>query len=100
ADNITVGDLFGTGTTQVALDLGVDGVKDTVTANGTAGNDTINVSGAGTSVSVTGLAAQLDITHAEAGDLLTIDAGAGNDTINAGALQAGVIGLAIDGGAG
>ena len=62
-DNITVGDLSGTGVTQVALDLGAaSGVKDTVTVNGTAGNDTINVVGTGTSVSVIGLAAQVDIT--------------------------------------
>ena len=100
ADNITVGDLTGTGVTQVALDLGTDGVTDTVTVTGTAGNDTINVVGAGTSVSVTGLAAQVDITHAEAGDALTINAGSGNDTISAATLPAGVMGLTIDGGAG
>jgi Ca2+-binding RTX toxin-like protein len=53
ADNITVGDLTGTGVTQVAIDLagvpgsGVgDGAADSVTVNGTAGNDTITVTGA------------------------------------------------------
>jgi Ca2+-binding RTX toxin-like protein len=100
ADNITVGDLTGTGVTQAALDLGADGLTDTVTVSGTAGNDTINVVGAGTSVSVTGLAAQVDITHAEAGDVLTINAGAGNDTISAATLPPGIVGLVIDGGAG
>jgi Ca2+-binding RTX toxin-like protein len=100
ADNITVGDLTGTGVTQVALDLGTDGVTDTVTVDGSAGNDTISVVGSGTSVSVTGLAAQVNIDHAEAGDVLTINAGSGNDTINAATLPAGTIGLTIDGGAG
>jgi Ca2+-binding RTX toxin-like protein len=99
ADIITVGDLTGTGVTQVALDLGTDGVKDTVTVAGTARNDKINVVGTGTSVSVTGLAAQVDITHAEAGDLLTINAGSGNDTVSAATLPA-IIGLVIDGGDG
>ncbi|HET9667108.1 MAG TPA: hypothetical protein VFP09_10145, partial [Desertimonas sp.] len=101
ADNIVVGDLTGTGVTQVALDLGgADGLKDTVTVTGTAGNDTINVVGTGTSVSVIGLAAQVDITNAEAGDVLTVNAGAGNDTISAATLPALVMGLTIDGGAG
>jgi Ca2+-binding RTX toxin-like protein len=100
ADNIVVGDLTGTGVTQVALDLGSDGLTDAVTVNATAGNDTINVVGSGTSVSVTGLAAQVNIDHAEAGDVLTINAGSGNDTINAATLPAGIIGLTIDGGAG
>ena len=100
-DNITVGDLTGTGVTQVALDLGgADGVTDTVMVTGTGGNDTINVVGAGTSVSVIGLAAQVDITNAEAGDVLTVNAGAGNDTISAATLPADIMGLTIDGGAG
>src|SRR4029077_4718387 len=50
ADNIVVGDLTGTGVTQVAIDLagtpgsGVgDGQADTVTVNGTAGSDRISL---------------------------------------------------------
>jgi Ca2+-binding RTX toxin-like protein len=104
ADNITVGDLTGTGMTQVAIDLGVngagDGQVDQVTVNGTNGNDQIHVSGSGGAVAVTGLAAQVNISHAEAGDLLTINGGTGNDTIDASGLAPGVIGLTIDGGAG
>jgi Ca2+-binding RTX toxin-like protein len=105
ADTVTVGDLTGTGVTQVGVNLGSngagDGSADTVAVTGTAGNDAINVSGAGTSVTVTGLAAQVNIDNAEgANDRLTISAGNGNDTINAAALAAGVIGLTIDGGAG
>src|SRR5947209_430706 len=64
ADHITVNDLTRTGVTQVAIDLSAtpgsgngigDGQADTVTLTGTAGNDQIQVVGAGTSVAVTGL---------------------------------------------
>src|SRR5262245_36740596 len=105
ADKITVNNLAATDVKQVSLNLaaaggGDDGATDQVTVNGTNGNDQITVVGAGTSVSVTGLSARVDISGAGAGDLLTINAGNGNDTINAAGLPAGVIGLTIDGGAG
>jgi Ca2+-binding RTX toxin-like protein len=108
ADNVNVGDLTGTGVTQVAIDLAAtpnsgvgDGAADSVTVNGTAGSDNIQVSGTAGSISVTGLAATVNIAGAEAAnDQLDIDGGAGNDTITAVGLAAGVIGLTIDGGAG
>ena len=108
ADNINVGDLTGTGVTQVAIDLesrpgsGVgDGAADSVTVNGTAGNDNVQVAGTGGSVSVTGLAATVTIAGAEgANDRLIVDGGAGNDVINAAGLAAGNVQLTIDGGAG
>jgi Ca2+-binding RTX toxin-like protein len=106
ADTITVGDLTGTGVTQVALDLGSstgtgDGAADQVIVNGTAKNDQIQVTGAGTSVLVAGLAEQVTIANAEAAnDSLLVNGGAGNDTIDAGTMPAGIIGLTIDGGAG
>ena len=110
ADNITVGDLTTTGITQVALDLSAtpgtgtgDGSVDRVTVTGTGGNDQIQVTTAGSSVTVLGLAAQVAITGAEGGavtDVLTINAGNGNDTINAATVAATSIGLVIDGGAG
>jgi Ca2+-binding RTX toxin-like protein len=105
ADTVTVGDLTGTAVTQVAINLGAnggggDGAADAVIVNATNGADTINVVGSGNAVSVTGLAAQVNITNTDAGDTLTINAGNGNDTINASALPAGIIGLTIDGGAG
>jgi Ca2+-binding RTX toxin-like protein len=103
ADNVTVGDLTGTGVTQVTVDLGVngagDGQHDQVTVNGTGRSDQISVVGSGTEVSVLGLAAQVNLEHPD-GDGLTINAGAGNDTINASNLAAGLVGLTIDGGAG
>jgi Ca2+-binding RTX toxin-like protein len=108
ADDVNVGDLTGTGVTQVAIDLAAtpnsgvgDGAADSVTVNGTAGSDNIQVSGTAGSISVTGLAATVNIAGAEAAnDQLDIDGGAGNDTITAVGLAAGVIGLTIDGGAG
>jgi Ca2+-binding RTX toxin-like protein len=106
ADSITVGDLTGTGVTQVALDLGTstgtgDGAADQVVVNGTAKNDQIQVTGAGTSVTVAGLAETVTIANAEgANDSLVVNGGAGNDTIDAGTMPAGIIGLTIDGGAG
>ena len=108
ADNINVGDLTGTGVTQVAIDLestpgsGVgDGAADSVTVNGTAGNDTVQVAGTGGSVSVTGLPASVTLAGAEgANDRLIVNGGAGNDVINAAGLAAGSVQLTIDGGAG
>ena len=102
ADQITVGNLATTDVKQVTIDVGAaDGAADQVIVTGTNGADYITVAGAGTSVAVTGLAAQVNVNGAEAGnDLLVIDAGSGNDTINAAGLPAGVIGLTIDGGSG
>jgi Ca2+-binding RTX toxin-like protein len=108
ADNVTVGDLTGTGVTQVAIDLasqpgsGVgDGAADSVTVNGTNGSDNIQVSGTGGSVAVAGLPATVTLAGSEgANDRLIVDGGAGNDIITAAGLAAGVIGLTIDGGAG
>jgi Ca2+-binding RTX toxin-like protein len=110
ADKIVVNDLTGTDVTQVDINLAGmlngsagDGAADTVTVNGTDGNDHINVRASGTQVTVSGLPAQVTIDHAEGGDLgdhLVIKGGAGDDTINASALPAGTIGLTLDGGAG
>jgi Ca2+-binding RTX toxin-like protein len=107
ADHITVNDLTHTGVTQVAIDLSGtpgsgtgDGQADTVTLNGTGGNDQIQIVGAGTSVTVTGLPEQVSLTGAEVGDTLTIAGGAGNDTMNAAGLPAGIVTLVLDGGAG
>jgi Ca2+-binding RTX toxin-like protein len=108
ADTITVDDLSGTGTKQVAIDLSAtpgsgigDGAADTVIVNGTAGNDHIRVASNGGSVVVSGLAAQVTINGAEAAnDTLVINAQDGNDRIDASALQAGQINLVLNGGSG
>src|SRR5215204_4348036 len=108
ADNITVGDLTGTGVTQVQLNLGStpggstgDAQIDSVTVNATNANNTINVTASGSTVSVTGLQEVVTINNAEAtDDRLTIMGLGGNDTINASTLAADVISLTIDGGTG
>ena len=108
ADNITVNDLTGTGVTQVAIDLGAgprqqtgDGAADTVTVNGTAGDDNIKVVNSGGSIVVNGLAAQVTIAHADAGDPLIVNGLGGNDTIDASAIKAGQLAnLTINGGDG
>ena len=108
ADNILVDNLAGTDVKQVAIDLSGtpgtgtgDGQADSVTVNGTAGKDTVQVSGTGTSVSVSGLAAAVSIIGSEgANDRLLVSTLAGDDIINASGLAAGVTQLTIDGGAG
>jgi Ca2+-binding RTX toxin-like protein len=108
ADNIVVNDLSGTGVKQVAIDLaGVqggttgDGAADTVTVNGSAGNNQITVTSSGTALVVDGLSAQVTVDHGEAAnDRLIINGGAGNDTINASAVPSGMAALTLAGGAG
>src|SRR6516225_1418396 len=108
ADTVTVNDLTGTDVKQVAIDLAGtpgsgqgDGAADSVTVNGTGGNDHITVASSGASVVVNGLAAQVTIAGAEPDkDSLVVNGAAGNDTINASALTAGQINLTINGDAG
>jgi Ca2+-binding RTX toxin-like protein len=104
ADNVTVNDLTGSGVKHVAVDLGSqgtgDGQADTVTVNGTTGNDHISLTAFGTVVTVDGLSAQVTVDHGETGDLLAINGGAGNDTIDASGVPAGMMGLMLNGGDG
>jgi Ca2+-binding RTX toxin-like protein len=101
ADNIVVNDLTGTNVSQVNLNLGPDGQADTVTVNGTAGNDNITVLGGPGSVSVLGLAASVNITNPEpANDQLIVKALAGDDVVQASGLAAGAIQVTADGGTG
>jgi Ca2+-binding RTX toxin-like protein len=107
ADNIVVNNLAGTDVSQVAIDLAGtpgsntgDNQPDGVTVNGTAGKDTVQVTGSGSNVTVSGLAASVGIAGAETGDRLVISTLAGNDVITAAGLQAQTVQLTIDGGAG
>ncbi|MGZ8347094.1 MAG: calcium-binding protein, partial [Allosphingosinicella sp.] len=107
-DTITINDLSGTDITDVAVNLGGtiggstgDGAADVVVANATSGNDIVDIFGAGTSVAVLGLAAEINITNSEgANDSLVIIGGGGNDGITATTMPAGIIKLTLDGGAG
>src|SRR5215470_4445912 len=85
ADNVVVGDLFGTAVTRVDVDLGAlpgdpagDGVGDVVTVNGTTG-DTIDVAADGAALVATGVGAQVRVTNGEpALDRLVANAGTVN----------------------
>ena len=107
ADTVTVNDLTGTDTNQVAINLAAtgtttgDGQPDQVITNATAADDTITIGGNASRIKVSGLAAPVIITHAEgANDTLTVNGLGGNDTINASALGGGIINLVLNGGDG
>ena len=68
---------------------------------GTNGPDAITAAGSAGSVSVTGLAARVDVTHAQAAqDQLAIDALAGDDVVDGSGLAADAIQFHADGGDG
>jgi Ca2+-binding RTX toxin-like protein len=107
-DTVTVNDLSGTDVTLVSVNLSGtiggtagDGQADVVIGHATSGDDAVDILGAGTSVSVLGLAARIDITNSEgANDSLVVNTLGGDDSITATTLPAGVIKLTIDSGAG
>jgi Ca2+-binding RTX toxin-like protein len=91
ADNITVGDLTGTGVDQINLDLGAnDGAADTVTINATSGNDVITVTEHDGIITVSGLGNEVNIADAGAGDRLVINGLDGDDVIEASGLHGGI----------
>jgi Ca2+-binding RTX toxin-like protein len=89
ADNITIGDLTGTGVKQVHVDLGAfdgsdDGAADTVTVGFTAGDDAIGFNvNAGPAIITSLGGAQVSVDHMGVGDRFVIDGGAGNDIVTA-----------------
>ena len=103
ADTITVNNLSGTSVTNVNTDLGSnDGQTDQVNVNGTAGPDVIGVAAGKAGVtSVTGLAATVSISGAEAAtDTLAVAALAGDDVVQATDLAADALRFTADGGEG
>jgi len=106
ADKITINDMSGTDVTEVNINLGLpggagDGAADTIIINATNGDDVVLVVGDSGSVSVLGLAAQINITGFEAvNDRLVINTLAGDDVVEASGLGAGAIQLQADGGPG
>jgi Ca2+-binding RTX toxin-like protein len=106
ADTITVNDLSGTDVTAVNLNLagnsgGGDGQADTVIVNGTNGDDVVTAAGDSTGTAVFGLAAQVNITGAEAAnDRLVVKLLDGDDVLVGASLSAGAIALTADGGNG
>jgi Ca2+-binding RTX toxin-like protein len=108
ADNVVVSDLSGTDLTEVVTDLASaiggsagDGAADTITVDGTNGDDVIVAQGQDGTATVLGLAALVRVEHAEPDrDRLTVLARAGDDVVLAGGLAASAILFAADGGDG
>ncbi len=88
-DSVTVNDMSGTDLRRVNVDLAgtlggstSDGQADTVTVAGTKGDDSIAANANGSAVDVSGLAAFVQITHADpAKDSLVIDPVTGDDHV-------------------
>jgi Ca2+-binding RTX toxin-like protein len=107
-DTLTVNDLSGTDVVELNADLaGVlggtagDAQPDTLVVNGSNGADVISVLGSGTSASVAGLAARVNVTNSGgANDSLVVSALAGDDVVDASGLPASPIHLAANGGDG
>ncbi len=78
-----------------------DAGTDQTIVNATAANDAITAAGAAGSAAVTGLAATVNVAHAEAArDALTVNALGGDDQVAAAGLGADAMKLTQDGGAG
>ncbi len=101
ADAVRVDDLSGTDVSAVNLDLGAGDLRtDSVVVEGTNGDDTVDVSGDASGVTVSGLPAQVTIRGQEPTDQLAVEGNGGNDALSATGLAAQAIGLTLDGGAG
>lgn len=72
-----------------------DGAADRVTVDGTPGRDTLKLVGKGTTATLTGLPATVNISHAEPADLLAIDTGRGRDEVDTSAFDPATIGLQV-----
>ena len=104
ADAVTVNDLSGTDVDAVVLDLAGslggaagDGQADRVTVNGAEGNDRIEVTGDAGGVKVSGLAATVELRHAESADGLDVETHAGRDAVDTAGLAAGTLRLFVNG---
>lgn len=108
ADTVVMNDLSKTEVVELNVNLAGtlggsngDSQIDQVIVTGTHGADVVNVIGSGGTVSVVGLPTLVKIHNAEgANDQLTINASSGHDLVSAATLNAGLIGLFIDGGIG
>jgi Ca2+-binding RTX toxin-like protein len=106
ADSAVVNDVSGTDLKLVEFDLEAaigggagDGAADSVTVNGTNGDDVVEITADGSVVDVDGSPAEVQIDHSEAAnDKLTVNGLGGADTITAGPGLAALIQLVINGG--
>lgn len=107
ADRIVVNDMTGTLVQEVRIDLEAvknggagDGKVDSVTLNGTSGNDFVSALGQPGNLFVLGLPSFVTVQRADATDRIAINGGAGNDRIEAGSIATGAGSFTFDGGAG
>jgi Ca2+-binding RTX toxin-like protein len=106
-DTVVVNDLSGTDVSRAAVDLAAtpggnsgDAQPDTVIVNATEGDDVVLVVGAADEAMALGLASEVAISGAGAGDRLTVNLLAGDDVIEGSALAADAIALTASGGSG
>jgi Ca2+-binding RTX toxin-like protein len=92
ADTFFFGSLAGTEVRQIDVDLGSvpDTLVDNVSASGEASADKIVVTGSAGDARVDGLAATLNVTHAEAIDRLVVSGFGGDDGIDATGFSGGM----------
>ncbi len=100
-DNIIVNDLSGTDVTEVNIDLaavggGGDGQVDTIIVNATGGEDVIAISSDNGVVTVSGLAAEVNISGFESTDRIVIKGLDGSDVIDASELGTAML-FTVDG---
>ena len=104
ADIVVVHDLSGTDVVEVNINLAAfggagDAAIDNVIIDGTNSDDVVVVVGDASGVAAFGLAAQVNITGAEAAnDRLTVNTLAGDDVVEGTGLMAGAIALTANGG--
>ena len=104
ADTTTVNDLSATNVTDVTVnEAGFDGTPDTsldaVIVQGTAAKDAVTVAPVASGVKVSGLSASVTVTGTDPTDTLTVNGLGGDDVLDASAVPAGVLTIALDGGA-
>src|SRR5262249_55539340 len=105
-DNVTVGDLTGTDVNTVNVDLSgfdntPDGAADTVTVDGTDGNDKVKLeNGDDGSLVVDGLAAETHVSGGDQLDDVDVQALGGDDSLTTGVGVTGSVQATFDGGEG
>ena len=100
--------MTGTALGEISTDLAAtpgsevgDNQPDTVSVDGSAGDDVVVLAGQGPDVQLVGTATTVTVSGAESAlDRLTFSAHEGNDLVDALGVAAGSIALSIDGGAG
>jgi Ca2+-binding RTX toxin-like protein len=104
ADKITVGDMSGTGVSEVSIDVGSaagvgDGAADSVVVNAGNASNLILISGSGSNYTVNGASTFVSVLSSEAQDHLTVNGLGGDDVISAASLTA-TVSITLDGGDG